>query len=83
MRTPEPGYTEIRSTPTPADCNSKFYKFGLQSQNQRSTVHQHFKNFAEQKDIFYSRYTVCPGSSDPVEKIFNIFTSENEVYTIY
>ena len=28
-------------------------------------------------------YTVCPGSSDPQEKIFNIFASENEVYTIY
>ena len=28
-------------------------------------------------------YTVYPGSSDPAEKIFNIFVSENEVYTIY
>ena len=27
--------------------------------------------------------TVCPGSSDPPEKIFNIFASENEFYTIY
>ena len=27
--------------------------------------------------------TVCPGSSDPPEKIFNMFASENEVYTIY
>ena len=27
--------------------------------------------------------TVCPGSSDPLEKIFNIFASENEVFTIY
>ena len=27
--------------------------------------------------------TVCPGSSDPQEKIFNAFASENEVYTIY
>ena len=27
--------------------------------------------------------TVCPGSSDPPEKIFNIFASENEGYTIY
>ena len=25
---------------------------------------------------------VCPGSSDPPEKIFNIFVSQNEVYTI-
>ena len=27
--------------------------------------------------------TVCPGSSDPQEKILNIFVSENEVYTIF
>ena len=27
--------------------------------------------------------TVCPGSSDPSKKIFNIFASENEVYTIF
>ena len=25
--------------------------------------------------------TVCPGRRDPPEKIFNIFASENEVYT--
>ena len=30
-----------------------------------------------------SYYTVCQGSSDPQEKIFNIFASENEVYAIY
>ena len=29
------------------------------------------------------KYTVCPGSSDPPEKILNIFTSENEVYAIF
>ena len=27
--------------------------------------------------------TVCPGSSDTPERIFNIFASEKEVYTIY
>ena len=27
--------------------------------------------------------TVCPGSSDPPEKIFIIFASENEGYTSY
>ena len=27
--------------------------------------------------------TVCPGSSDPPEKMFNIFESKNEVCTIY
>ena len=27
--------------------------------------------------------TVCPGSSDPPGKIFNVFASENEVYAIF
>ena len=27
--------------------------------------------------------TVCPGSSDPPEKILYIFASDNEVYTIF
>ena len=27
--------------------------------------------------------TVCPGSSDPPQKMFNIFASEIEVYTIF
>ena len=27
--------------------------------------------------------TVCPGSSDPPEKILNIFASDNENYTIF
>ena len=27
--------------------------------------------------------TVCPGSSDPPEKLLNTFVSENEVYTIF
>ena len=31
----------------------------------------------------YEYHTECPGSSDPPEKIFDIFASENEVYTIY
>ena len=29
------------------------------------------------------KYTVCPGSSDPPEKIFYIFASENQVYTVF
>jgi len=33
--------------------------------------------------IFTIKLTVCPGSSDPPQKILNIFASENEVYTIY
>ena len=28
-------------------------------------------------------YKVCPGSSEPPEKILNILASENEVYTIF
>ena len=28
-------------------------------------------------------YTVCPGGSDPPEKILNIFASENEVNAIF
>ena len=32
---------------------------------------------------FMCVYTVCPESSDLPEKIFNIFASENEGYTIY
>ena len=31
--------------------------------------------------MFYA--TVCPGSSDPPEKILNIFASKNEVYTVF
>ena len=33
--------------------------------------------------IIGKKYTVCPGSSDPPEKILNIFASENEVYNIF
>ena len=33
--------------------------------------------------LFHLCCTVCPGSSDPPEKILNIFASENEVYTIF
>ena len=29
------------------------------------------------------QHTVCPGSSDSPENIFNIFAPENEVYTSY
>ena len=40
-------------------------------------------NLDRDPDSFILVYTVCPGSSDPPEKIFNIIASENEVYTIY
>ena len=33
-------------------------------------------------DTFHTN-TVCPGTSDPPEKILNIFASENEVYAIF
>ena len=42
--------------------------------------------FNTRKIIFTDKdynYTVCPESSDPSEKLFNIFASENEVYTIH
>ena len=44
--------------------------------------------FVVARTAFFSRfgsgcYTVCPGSSDPPEKILNIFASENEVYTVF
>ena len=32
---------------------------------------------------FKLKTTVCPESSDPPEKLLNIFASENEVYTIF
>ena len=38
---------------------------------------------APREQNFASPGTVCPGSSDPPEKLFNIFASENEVFTIY
>ena len=40
-------------------------------------------NILEMVREFTIKGTVCPGSSDPPEKIFIIFASENEVYTIY
>ena len=41
-------------------------------------------NSSSQFGIFFlSQHTVCPGSSDPPEKIFNMFASENEGYIIY
>ena len=33
--------------------------------------------------VYIYIYTVCPESSDPPEKILDIFASENEVYTIF
>ena len=33
--------------------------------------------------LLVNMHTVCPGSSDPPEKILNIFVSENEVYTSF
>ena len=43
----------------------------------------YFVKDSRQRAYAVYEYTVCPGSSDPPEKIFNIFASENEVYTIY
>ena len=33
--------------------------------------------------VNFITYTVCPENSDPPENIFNIFASENEVYTVH
>ena len=33
--------------------------------------------------ISFNHGTVCPVSSDPPEKILNIFASENAIYTIF
>ena len=38
---------------------------------------------SEITEFIYVQRTVCPGSSDPPEKIFNTFASENEGYNIY
>jgi len=35
------------------------------------------------REVYTEQGTVCPGRSDPPEKIIKIFVSENEVYTIY
>ena len=42
-----------------------------------------FKSVDVSCRYYINEITVCPGSSDPPEKIFDIFASENEVYTIY
>ena len=44
-----------------------------------------YSNLAEWARVSAHSFTntVCPGSSDPPEEIFNKFASENEVYTIY
>ena len=42
-----------------------------------------FEHAQKGKVVASKIYTVCPGSSDPQEKITNIFVSENEVSTIY
>ena len=39
--------------------------------------------FASFKIMMLFNGTECPKSSDPPEKTFNRFASENEVYTIY
>ena len=40
-------------------------------------------NFPWKKNDFFTIDTVCLESSDPSEKIFNIFASESEVYARY
>ena len=47
-----------------------------------------FRMFGLKQEMLYEttmkqETTVCPGRSDPAEKIFAIFASESEVYAIY
>ena len=44
---------------------------------------QCFGSPEQEKCSDFKQYTVYPGSSDPPEKIFNIYASENEVYNIH
>ena len=44
---------------------------------------QCFGSPEQEKRSDFKQYTVCPGSSDPPEKILNVHASENEVYTIF
>ena len=39
--------------------------------------------FGGHKIDMIDKCTVCPGSSDPQEKIFNRFASDNEVHAIF
>ena len=52
------------------------------------SIEAHFDFLHFRLERFYiipkiKEYTVCPGSSDPPEKLLNIFASENEDYTIF
>ena len=56
-------------------------------ESMRSNLHRImqflFRN-VDQNGNFGTHSTVCPGSSDPAEKIFNIsIVSVNEVYIVY
>ena len=61
-------------------CNSNYTECEqhLSSWSKLPTCHPTYENAVVDGVI-----TVCPGSSDPPEKIFDIFASENEIYTIY
>ena len=49
----------------------------------RHLTHSHAHDNSILHKNIYPQITVRPGSSDPPEKIFNIFASEYEVYTIH
>ena len=55
---------------------------GGQSQNEERRQEDRHRT-GNLLDFTRKHGTVRPGSSDPPEKIFNIFASENKVYTIY
>ena len=48
---------------------------------ERPSAYTYNSNYVDSSGLYV--HTVCPGSSDPPEKIIDIFASENEVYIIY
>ena len=65
-----------------SDPNLKYiYRTFLKKKQQKFYFFKGMKQYLRGKS--WPEPTVCPGSSDPPEKILNIFASENEVYTIF
>ena len=64
------------------DIFEKYFVIYNQPQTIKKCIHKWTEEGTLSK-IDNMIYTVCPGSSDPPGKLLNIFTSENEVYTIF
>ena len=69
-----------RSDPMTYTCTAKD---PLLRQAQKSIIREELQHTLQISKGKNAKYTVYPGSSDPPEKILNIFASENEVYTIF